>query len=276
MKRLKSLVPILIFLIGAGIFLYPKVANGIALYQQSKIIYEYETKLDESSVQEIAQAKQDAITYNENLAGDPVHDPFVLNSGFVLPENYTSVLNLSEDGVMCSIEIPKISVDLPVYHGASEEVLEKGVGHIEGSSLPIGGNSTHSILCAHRGLPSSELFSRLDELETGDLFYINILNEIHAYRVDQIVTIEPEEISEYLQVVQDQDMITLMTCTPYGINTHRLLVRAVRTEYIPEEKEEIKDESSDFIIYVMMGVIFLLFICIVITVIIRNKVIGNE
>ena len=140
-------------------------------------------KIGEDSLK---KEKEKAQTYNENLSGDPVHDPFVFGSGYALPENYKEVLNLSEDGIMGYIQIPKILVDLPIYHGTSEEVLEKGVGHIQNTSVPIGGNSTHSVLTGHTGLPNAELFTRLDELVVGDIFYIHVLNEILTYKVYEI------------------------------------------------------------------------------------------
>ena len=156
-QKIKSYAPILIFLIGASIFLYPSIANKYALHVQSKVIHTYTATMNEKSKEEIKQIWKQAVEYNDNLAGDPVHDPFVLNSGYVLPENYLHTLNILEDGVMAYIEIPKIHVNLPIYHGVSEDVLAKGAGHIEGTSLPIGGKNRHSIVCAHRGLPSAEL-----------------------------------------------------------------------------------------------------------------------
>lgn len=240
----------MVFLIGAGIFLYPFVANRIALYRQSKEITVYETAVSEADKGELERQREEAEEYNDNLSGDPVHDPFVLNSGYVLPENYLNVLNLSGDGVMCYIEIPKISVNLPVYHGTDERVLQKGAGHIEGTALPLGGEYRHSILCAHRGLPSAELFTRLDEMGTGDLFYIHVLGEIHAYEVDRVEVVLPEEISGYLVPEEGKDQITLMTCTPYGVNTHRILVRGTRTEYVPEEKELIRDEKQEKTVWI--------------------------
>lgn len=250
MKKKTAVAPIMVFLIGAGIFLYPFVANRIALYRQSKEITVYETAVSEADKGELERQREEAEEYNDNLSGDPVHDPFVLNSGYVLPENYLNVLNLSGDGVMCYIEIPKISVNLPVYHGTDERVLQKGAGHIEGTALPLGGEYRHSILCAHRGLPSAELFTRLDEMGTGDLFYIHVLGEIHAYEVDRVEVVLPEEISGYLVPEEGKDQITLMTCTPYGVNTHRILVRGTRTEYVPEEKELIRDEKEEKTVWI--------------------------
>ncbi len=214
--------------------MYPVVSNWLAESNQSGVIQKYEQDIaveDETFYdEEWAKAQE----YNETLAGDPVRDPFIPGTGYALPENYLDCLNI--DGVMGYIEIPKIDVRLPIYHGTSEEVLQKGVGHIESTALPIGGDFTHSVLTGHRGLPSAELFTNLDQVEIGDRFYIYVLNKVLAYEVDEINTVLPYEL-EQLQALKGRDMVTLITCTPYGVNTHRLLVRGTRTEYIPEEAE---------------------------------------
>ena len=183
----------------------------------------------------------EAEKYNENLAGDPVHDPFIMGSGYVLPDNYQEVLNLNGDGVMGYVEIPSIDVYLPIYHGTSEETLEKGAGHLDVTALPIGGLNRHSVISAHRGLPSAQLFTRLDEMEEGDVFYLHILDRILAYEVDQITVIEPEELSS-LAPEADKDLVTLLTCTPYAVNTHRLLVRGTRVPYEEAyEKQKLRE-----------------------------------
>ena len=235
--KITLIVSILFILIGTIIFLYPTISNYLAEKNQVEIIREYEEMVVQINENQINQEMQKAQTYNENLSGEPVHDPFVEGSGYALPENYTEVLNLAKDGVMAYIEIPKISVYLPIYHGTSNEVLEKGVGHIQSTSIPIGGISTHSVLTGHTGLPSAELFTRLDELVVGDIFYIHVLNEVLTYKIYETKVILPDEIDE-LQITSGRDLVTLVTCTPYGVNTHRLLVKAERTEYeeyIPED-----------------------------------------
>ncbi|MGI5906910.1 MAG: class C sortase [Candidatus Pararuminococcus gallinarum] len=221
-----------LFLAGAAIFLYPTVSNYLAEKNQAVVVQDYEQAVQENNAEALEEEWQKAEAYNENLAGDPVKDPFVPGSGYALPENYSEVLNV--DGVMGYVEIPQISVMLPIYHGTTEEVLEKGVGHIESTALPIGGEYRHTVLTGHRGLPSAELFTRLDELEEGDIFLIHVLGETLAYKVDQIKTVLPTELED-IQAVKGMDLATLLTCTPYGINTHRLLVRGQRTEYVPEE-----------------------------------------
>ena len=177
------------------------------------MIRSYQAAVDESNRQKLEEEWQKAEEYNENLAGDPVHDPFVMGSGYVLPDNYEEVLNLNGDGVMGYLEIPRIDVELPIYHGTSEEVLEKGAGHLEATALPIGGKNRHPVISAHRGLPSAELFTRLDEMEIGDWFYLSVLDETLAYEVDKITVIEPEEL-EFLTPEENRDLLTLLTCTP--------------------------------------------------------------
>lgn len=241
------LAPLLVFAAGAGIFLYPAVSNFLAERAQTNVIRSYQAAVDESNRQKLEEEWQKAEEYNENLAGDPIHDPFVMGSGYVLPDNYEEVLNLNGDGVMGYLEIPRIDVELPIYHGTSEEVLEKGAGHLEATALPIGGKNRHPVISAHRGLPSAELFTRLDEMEIGDWFYLSVLDETLAYEVDKITVIEPEEL-EFLTPEENRDLLTLLTCTPYGVNTHRLLVRGTRvpyeeTEFTKTGKEPEKSDS---------------------------------
>lgn len=231
-------ISILLIIIGITIFLYPGISNYFSKKNQVSVIRTYQELIEEKDDKDLTEELEKAKVYNENLAGDPVHDPFVVGSGYALPDNYKEILDITEDGVMGYIEIPKISVYLPIYHGTRDEVLEQGVGHIETTSLPIGGTSTHSVLTGHTGLPSAELFTRLDEIEVGDIFYIHILNELLTYKVYETKIILPEEISE-LQITSGKDWITLVTCTPYGINTHRLLVKAERTDY-----EEYKNSNE--------------------------------
>ena len=235
LDRLFIGIAIVFFVIGSGVFFYPVVSNYLAQKSQTQVVHNYQDALEGISQEQLQEQWDKAIEYNENLNGDPVHDPFVPGSGYVLPQNYEEVLNV--DGVMCYLEIPKISLKLPVYHGTSEEVLEKGIGHLESTSLPIGGESRFSVLTGHRGLPSAELFTRLDELEVGDCFFIHVLDKTLTYQVDQIEVIEPDQL-EKLTVVPGEDLVTLLTCTPYGVNSHRLLVRGARAADIaPEETE---------------------------------------
>lgn len=261
--RLSSIAPmaaaVALFFGGAAVFCYPAVSNYLNQKNQAQVVQNYEQAVAGQDEDFLAEEWAKAEEYNENLAGDPVHDPFVPGSGYALPDNYMDVLNL--DGVMGRITIPKIDVDLPIYHGTDAETLEKGVGHIEATSLPIGGEYRHAVLTGHRGLPSAELFTRLDELEQGDRFYIHVLDATLAYRVDQILTVEPQEL-ENLVAEPGQDYVTLVTCTPYGINTHRLLVRGTRVPYVPEEEQTAQAESVRLLggetttFYFLTGILF--------------------
>ncbi len=258
------LAPLLLFAAGAGIFLYPAISNYLAERQQTEVIHTYQAKVNEMDQAEIDAAWQEAVVYNENLAGDPVHDPFIMGSGYVLPDNYEEVLNVDGDGVMGYIDIPKIDVYLPIYHGTSEEVLAEGAGHLEMTALPIGGENRHSVISAHRGLPSAELFTRLDEMEAGDQFYIHVLDQTLAYEVDQIEVILPEELS-LLQPEEDRDLLTLLTCTPYAVNTHRLLVRGTRVPYVESAVQDHVDRAradrswlEEYIHAIVLGVLLLI------------------
>lgn len=264
LNLLLLLAPVLLFAAGAGIFLYPAISNYLAERQQTEVIHTYQAKVDEMEQAKLDEAWQEAVEYNENLAGDPVHDPFVMGSGYVLPDNYEDVLNINGDGVMGYVEIPKIDVYLPIYHGTSEEVLEEGAGHLEMTALPIGGENRHPVISAHRGLPSAELFTRLDEMETGDEFYIHVLDETLAYEVDQIEVILPEELS-LLQPEEDRDLLTLLTCTPYAVNTHRLLVRGTRVPYVESAVQDHVDRAradrswlEEYIHAIVLGVLLLI------------------
>lgn len=229
-EKLLLIISIIFIILGVGIFLYPSISNYLAEKNHIDIIRNYDDLIVKINEEKINEEKEKARIYNENLSGDPVHDPFVIGSGYALPENYKEVLNVSDDGVMGYVEIPKISVYLPIYHGTSDDVLEKGVGHIQNTSVPIGGNSTHSILTGHTGLPNAELFTRLDELGIGDIFYIHVLDDVLTYKVFETKVILPDKIDE-LRILNGKDYVTLVTCTPYGVNSHRLLVKAERVEY---------------------------------------------
>lgn len=228
------ILAVLLFTAGAAVFLYPTISNWLAEIHQSGVIQDYEQVVATEDQEFYENEWKKAQEYNENLAGDPVRDPFVPGTGYALPKNYLDCLNI--DGIMGYIEIPKIAVRLPIYHGTSEDVLQQGVGHVESTALPIGGEFTHAVLTGHRGLPSAKLFTDLDQLEIGDMFYIYVLDEVLAYQVDQINTVLPDELQD-LQTIKGRDLVTLVTCTPYGVNTHRLLVRGTRVPYLPEEAQ---------------------------------------
>lgn len=226
--RLLSALSILLIACGICIFAYPAVSNYASSRQHAEVVQHYEQAVSTLSADEAAQQLKLAQEYNDNLAGDPLHDPFVEGSGYALPENYMSVLNINGDGVMGYLNIPKISLRLPIYHGTGEDALAQGVGHMRQTALPIGGKGTRSVLSGHRGLPSAELFTRLDELTDGDIFTIDVLNETLAYKVVSVEVVEPEQINS-ITVDPNRDLVTLVTCTPYGVNTQRLLVTGERT-----------------------------------------------
>lgn len=261
--QLRSIAPVAaalaLFVGGAAVFCYPAISNYLNQKNQTRVVQHYEQTVAAQDDALLAEEWAKAEEYNENLAGDPVHDPFVPGSGYALPDNYLDVLNI--DGVMGRITIPKIGVDLPIYHGTDAETLEKGVGHIESTSLPIGGEYRHAVLTGHRGLPSAELFTRLDELEPGDQFYLHVLDATLAYQVDQILTVEPQEL-ETLVAEPGQDYVTLVTCTPYGINTHRMLVRGTRIPYVPEAEQSTQATAAHLLggetttRYFLIGILF--------------------
>lgn len=248
MRRKKNpllfLAPLLIFMAGAGIFLYPAVSNLLAERNQQNVIRTYRKSVEQLDEETLRREWSAAVEYNENLAGDPVHDPFVLGSGYVQPDNYEDVLNLNGDGVMGYVEIPDIDVYLPIYHGTEEETLKKGAGHLDVTALPIGGDGNHAVISAHRGLPSAKLFTRLDETEIGDVFYIHVLNETLAYEVDQINVVLPEQL-KFLNPEPGKDLVTLLTCTPYSVNTHRLLVRGHRISHEEENYDGVTMQTVD-------------------------------
>ena len=217
------------FLVGVCILLYPAFSDFWNSKAQSHAITDYESVLESIEPQDYSAIFEGAYTYNNALA--QIYNP-LLNYSEV--EGYYDTLSISGDGMIGYLQIDCIGVELPIYHGTSEEVLNRGVGHLEGSSLPVGGDGTHSILSAHRGLPSSKLFTDLDRVEIGDVFKITVLDQVLTYQVEFIKVIEPTDVSD-LQIVDGKDYCTLFTCTPYGINTHRLLVRGVRIETVEEK-----------------------------------------
>lgn len=223
-KDLSAIILVGVFFVGLSVLLYPAISDYWNSRVQTKAIADYETTLSKISDEEYDRLIAEAQTYNQAL--DKLDFPLVQYHDV---KNYSNILNIAGNGVIGYITIDKIKVVLPIYHGTSPSVLNIAAGHLEGSSLPIGGDGTHSVISAHRGLPSAKLFTNLDKLELGDTFKITVLDRVITYSVDQILIVEPGETQE-LQIKQDEDHCTLLTCTPYGINTHRLLVRGTRIE----------------------------------------------
>ena len=224
----------LVFLAGAGVFLYPTVSDMWNQYRNVRLVSRYDETVTDLSDNEYQKLWNEAKEYNAEHPVNSIVDAFGEKDDYVLSQPYDQVLDPNGAGLMGSIEIPKINAKLAIYHGLSKTVLEKGVGHVEGTSLPVGGKSTHAVLAAHRGLPSAKLFTDLDQMKKGDIFILHILGKNLAYKVDQIRTVLPEETGE-LDIVEGEDHVTLVTCTPYGVNTHRLLVRGIRTKYVEGE-----------------------------------------
>ena len=224
----------LVFLSGAGVFLYPTVSDMWNQYRNARLVSRYDEAVTDLSDNEYQKLWNEAKEYNAEHPVNSIVDAFGEKDDYVLSQPYDQVLDPNGAGLMGSIEIPKINAKLAIYHGLSKTVLEKGVGHVEGTSLPVGGKSTHAVLAAHRGLPSAKLFTDLDQMKKGDIFILHILGKNLAYKVDQIRTVLPEETGE-LDIVEGEDHVTLVTCTPYGVNTHRLLVRGIRTKYVEGE-----------------------------------------
>lgn len=233
-KKISNLITVflvLILLAGLSLLLYPTFSDWWNSYHQTKAIASYAADVANLSNEDYEKIWKAATEYNASLSER--------NSDYTLTEEqkkqYEQLLNVSGDGIMGYIEIPSINCSLPIYHGTQESVLQIAVGHIEWSSLPVGGASTHCVVSGHRGLPSAKLFTNLDELSKGDTFMLRVLDEVLTYEVDQILIVEPQETGA-LQIEEGKDYCTLVTCTPYGINTHRLLVRGHRIDNIEEAK----------------------------------------
>ena len=228
-KHISTIVFGLIFLVGLAVMLYPTVSDYINSRHQTRAIASYQETVSNMKEEDYEKAFAAAEVYNQKLAENPeaFYEPNLL-------DGYDDILDITGTGIMGYISIPKINVELPIYHGTDDSRLQTAAGHLQGTSFPVGGASTHSVICGHRGLPSSTLFTHLDRLEKGDTFSITILNRTMTYQVDLISIVEPDEVDK-LQITDGEDYCTLQTCTPYGINTQRLLVRGTRiAEDAPE------------------------------------------
>lgn len=231
-RRIFDVIRILVLLIAVSVLLYPSVSNYLYELKNTSVTKAYDEQASKLSQEEKDEMFLAAVEYNKMLAGEEIEtieDPFSKVEREP-DELYESLLRINASGMMGYIKIPKINLELPIYHGTEESVLQVGVGHFEGTSLPVGGEGTHCVLTGHRGLPSKELFTNIDKLELGDIFYIKVFGETLAYQVDDIKTVLPEE-TDSLVPVEGEDYVTLVTCTPYAVNTHRLLVRGHRVDY---------------------------------------------
>lgn len=257
-----NVILVFIFVIGLSVMLYPTISNYWNARTQSRAIATYDETVKSMKQEDYDSMFQEAEEYNKRLS--EWNSPYM---NFDQVEGYKDILDVSGTGIMGYVTINKIRVELPIYHGTDDGILQIAAGHIEGSSLPTGGKGTHSVFSAHRGLPSAKLFTNLDKLVEGDTFKLTVLNRTLTYKVDQIRIVEPEEVDE-LTVVPEKDYCTLVTCTPYGINTHRLLVRGIRTanendgDYIAADAHQI-DESLVALAVAVMIMFFILIVMLV-------------
>lgn len=241
-RRISTVLFGLLFLAGFGVLSYPTIADMWNRYRQSQLVAGYEETVGNLAPEDLSGEWEKARAFNDTLERNNLYGD-VFGEGHKDLENtgYWKVLNVAGDGVMGYLNIPEISVKLAIYHGTGDDILQTGAGHLSGTKLPIGGESTHCVLAAHRGLPSARLFTDIDQLERGDLFYIHVLDEVLAYKVDQTLPMvdkdDTEALENAMKIERGKDQVTLFTCTPYGVNSHRLLVRGQRTPYTGEEEE---------------------------------------
>ena len=273
-NKIKIIICVLIFAAGLSVMLYPAVSNYLHQRHQMGVIDDYRKQAEKMSQEEIDAMMSDAREYNALLAERAINGSTLIASSDL---EYENLLNISDD-VMAYITIPVCDIRLPIRHGCGEDVLQKSAGHIPESSLPIGGENTHAVITAHRGLPSAKLFTNIDSLKEGDLFFIHGVDETLAYKVDQIKVVLPDDIS-YLQITPGKDYVTLVTCTPYGINTHRLIVRGERTEYIREvEEEQVADAKKKYnktVILYVIGIIAAILVMLIVY-LIRKRLIKQK
>lgn len=242
----QKIIPILIILFGFALLSYPFISNYMFEKSAGSTIKSYEKQAKTYDQKQKEQAFRKAEEYNKDLIKSVVQltDPFKVKKSNGETLIYNNILNIDHSGVIGYLEIPCISVNLPIYHGTDAEILERGVGHLAASSIPVGGKSTHSVLTGHTGLSSAKLFTDLTEMKKEDLFFIHVLDRTLAYKVDQISVVRPEDTRK-LQIVKGKDYVTLVTCTPYGVNDHRLLVRGVRTKYVKKQRSSIRPRNQD-------------------------------
>lgn len=243
MKRryLRIVIAGVIFLLALLLTFYPVISNLYNQEHQSQIQTAYREVLEQTDTEELERIREQAIAYNEAMTPGTAEEAYSQEALLAASEDYVNQLNLGGSGIMGYVTIPKIQVDLPIYHGTGSDSLDRGTGHLLGSSLPVGGESTHTIITGHSGMASQKMFTDLEQLQEGDVFYLRVLDEVLAYQVDAIHTVLPYDTT-YLGIVQGQDLCTLVTCTPTGVNTHRLLVRGMRIPY--EQAVEAQETAS--------------------------------
>lgn len=287
-KKIPGILFGLMFLIGFGILVYPTVADQWNTYRQNRLISSYEDTVEEMEPEDFTREWEAARSFNATIPQNNIYgDVFGEDGKEAENTSYWQVLNIAGDGVMGYLSIPKIDVKLSIYHGTSDEVLQTGIGHLDGTALPIGGESTHSVLAAHRGLPSARLFTDVDQLQEGDKFYIHVLDEVLAYQVDQILDMVDKDdhktLEAALQTEEGKDYVTLFTCTPYGVNSHRLLVRGVRVPYNGEEDVEptaaesmLQSIQDYYMLYLILGLAVTFLVILLLRFLMKPKRQGKE
>ena len=255
----------LLFWAGFLICIFPVISNIVERQRQADAVATYRQTMEKEDEKEIEEKWRQANEYNEML--------FQAKGGIVEEteeKKYEELLNIHGTDIMGSLEIPKIQVELPIYHGTEDEVLSNGIGHLEGTSLPIGGENTHSVLTGHRGLPSSKLLVRLDEMKIGDLFFIHTYKEVMAYKVEEIMVVKPEDIA-WMEIKGEKDLVSLVTCTPFGINSHRLIVTGHRVDYKEKEYIKIKPQLPS-VREIIVTVFPILFVVSIVVIEIKNRI----
>lgn len=264
-KKISAILFGLLFLVGFGILVYPTVSNQWNTYRQSQLISNYQSVVQDMTPEDFTQEWEKAEAFNATITQNNLYsDVFGESTTDLQNTEYWKILNEAGDGVMGYLSIPKINIKLAIYHGTADDVLQTGVGHLNGTKLPIGGESTHCVVAAHRGLPSAKLFTDIDQLRNGDKFYIHVLDQVLAYEVDQILPMvdkdDHETLENALKIKEGKDQVTLFTCTPYGVNSHRLLVRGTRVAYNGEEDKEatisesmVESIKNYYMIYTILG-----------------------
>lgn len=264
-KKISAILFGLLFLVGFGILVYPTVSNQWNTYRQSQLISNYQSVVQDMTPEDFTQEWERAEAFNATITQNNLYsDVFGESTTDLQSTEYWKILNEAGDGIMGYLSIPKINIKLAIYHGTADDVLQTGVGHLNGTKLPIGGESTHCVVAAHRGLPSAKLFTDIDQLRNGDKFYIHVLDQVLAYEVDQILPMvdkdDHETLENALKIEEGKDQVTLFTCTPYGVNSHRLLVRGTRVAYNGEEDKKttisesmVESIKNYYMIYTILG-----------------------
>lgn len=246
MKRryLQIILAAVLFLLALGLTLYPMISNYYNQRHQSQIQTAYREVLEQTDTAELKRIREQAAAYNAAITPGAAEEAYTQESIIAASNDYVNQLDLGGTGIMGYVVVPKISVNLPIYHGTGSDVLDRGTGHLLGSSLPVGGDSTHAIITGHSGMASQKMFTDLEQLQEGDVFYLRVLDETLAYEVKAVHTVLPHDTT-HLGIVPGQDLCTLVTCTPTGINTHRLLVQGSRIPFVPTEETEVSAVSYE-------------------------------